>query len=528
MKRIIAGILWVLAEGCISNDVPDPVIYGNVTKIEFNGQQKCAINTKTRTIELTLSDTVDIQRVCLNTLELEATPARKQEVLILPEASIAVDTFLNLSQPCRFTVTTYQEYEWTIKAEQPIERWLKVENQAGDEVINVREKMVSVYLKKGQNLSDVRITDLQLGPSIATYEPTWFNLKDFRRKQTILMNCFGRTERWEIAMFEEREEEEPSGEGLSVTVDAWAHFAYVNAKLSAGSEGIPAFEYKSGGGAWQRVEAEVSGNVFQTKLGGLKANTRYDVRAVVGGQIGTESTFTTERDDQVPYSNFDTWYLDGKAWCTGEDGIVTWDSGNKGSANYGNTNPTTEEKNDVVNGSAARLASCYAVIKFAAGSLYTGKFGGLDGMNAKLDFGIPYTCRPTQLKGYYKYIPGVVNKVGDKYNGKFDFLRGTTDSCHIYIALCDWEEKTFQANSTPPGTFVDYSRNNPSILAYGELKSNRRMTKYEPFTIELEWRNMERKPTCIVIVATSSKYGDYFTGSTESVLLLDEFELVFD
>ena len=109
MKRIIAGILWVLAEGCISNDVPDPVIYGNVTKIEFNGQQKCAINTKTRTIELTLSDTVDIQRVCLNTLELEATPARKQEVLILPEASIAVDTFLNLSQPCRFTVTTYQE-----------------------------------------------------------------------------------------------------------------------------------------------------------------------------------------------------------------------------------------------------------------------------------------------------------------------------------------------------------------------------------------------------------------------------------
>ncbi len=54
------------------------------------------------------------------------------------------------------------------------------------------------------------------------------------------------------------------------------------------------------------------------------------------------------------------------------------------------------------------------------------------------------------------------------------------------------------------------------------------MTKYEPFTIELEWRNMERKPTCIVIVATSSKYGDYFTGSTESVLLLDEFELVFD
>lgn len=56
-------------------------------------------------------------------------------------------------------------------------------------------------------------------------------------------------------------------------------------------------------------------------------------------------------------------------------------------------------------------------------------------MNAKLDFGIPYTCRPTQLKGYYKYIPGVVNKVGDKYNGKFDFLR-VQQIVVIFILLC--------------------------------------------------------------------------------------------
>ena len=36
------------------------------------------------------------------------------------------------------------------------------------------------------------------------------------------------------------------------------------------------------------------------------------------------------------------------------------------------------------------------------------------------------------------------------------------------------------------------------------------------------------KPTYILIVASASKYGDYFTGSTSSVLLLDEFELLFD
>lgn len=528
MKRIIAGILWILSGGCILNDVPNPVIYGNVTKIEFSGQQKCAINTKTRTIELTLSDTVDIQHVRLNVLELEATPARKQEVLIEAEASIAAGTFLNLSQPCRFTVSTYQDYEWTITTDQPIERWVKVENQSGEEVINVEECMVSVYLKKGQDFSNVCITDLQLGPSIATYQPNWTDLKDFKRKQTILLTCFGRTERWEIAMFEERNVD-PEPSDMSVDVNEWAHFAYASTKLPAGTEGTPAFEYRSGGGDWQRVQAtKESGSIFQAKLEGLKANTRYTVRAVVGEQSGTESTFTTERDDQIPYSNFDTWYLDGKAWCTGVEGIVTWDSGNKGSANYGNTNPTTEEKIDVVKNSAARLESHYAVIKFAAGSLYTGKFGGIDAatLNAKLDFGIPYTCRPTSLSGWYKYNPAtIVDRVPK--DGKYDFLKNTMDSCHIYVALCDWTD-AFHANSTPPGTFVDYTENNLSIIAYGELKDNRAMDEYEKFTIDIQYRDTITKPKYIVIVATSSKYGDYFAGAVGSVLLLDEFELGFD
>lgn len=54
------------------------------------------------------------------------------------------------------------------------------------------------------------------------------------------------------------------------------------------------------------------------------------------------------------------------------------------------------------------------------------------------------------------------------------------------------------------------------------------MSAYEKFTIDIQYRDLTRKPTYIVIVATSSKYGDYFAGSTTSVLLLDEFELSFD
>ena len=114
----------------------------------------------------------------------------------------------------------------------------------------------------------------------------------------------------------------------------------------------------------------------------------------------------------------------------------------------------------------------------------------------------------------------------DRVKEPYEYLSGRTDSCHIYVALCDWTEP-FQANSKTL-TFVDYSERNSTILAYGELKTSQKVEQYQKFTIDIKYRDTERKPKYIVIVATSSKYGDYFSGSTSSVLLIDEFELGFD
>ncbi len=54
------------------------------------------------------------------------------------------------------------------------------------------------------------------------------------------------------------------------------------------------------------------------------------------------------------------------------------------------------------------------------------------------------------------------------------------------------------------------------------------MNDFEPFTIELEYRDKTRIPNYILIVATASKYGDYFTGGEGSKLWIDEFELGFN
>ena len=70
--------------------------------------------------------------------------------------------------------------------------------------------------------------------------------------------------------------------------------------------------------------------------------------------------------------------------------------------------------------------------------------------------------------------------------------------------------------------------NDPAIIAYGKLESSKTMSGYEEFRIDLEYRDLTRKPKYIVITACASKYGDYFTGGEGSKLLVDEFSLVYD
>ena len=275
------------------------------------------------------------------------------------------------------------------------------------------------------------------------------------------------------------------------------------------------------------VAFQSDSKLFSAYLTNLKPNTTYYFRTKSASWVSdVVRQFHTESADQIPYLSFDNWFMDGKSPMLGVSGQTQyWDSGNPGGASYGFI-PTTEEKSSVVKGSAAKLASLGVTvvvkIKFAAGNLYTGKFVGLDGTNALLDFGIPYACRPTTLNGWYKYRPGTVNW-GNQAN-----MGGKTDSCHIYVVLTDWKEP-FRVD-TKNNKFVDLSKNNTSIIALGELKTDQATPGegYSNFSIPLEYRDKVRKPTYALIVASASKYGDYFTGSDSSVLWIDEFELGFD
>jgi hypothetical protein len=223
---------------------------------------------------------------------------------------------------------------------------------------------------------------------------------------------------------------------------------------------------------------------------------------------------------------FDSWYKSGSIWYPNSDsGNFWWDSANGGSDAVG-VYPTSPEYSHKKGGDAAAKLESKSVtlVGLAAGNIYTGKFvkaiTSLTNPGAELDWGVPFTSRPLALKGYVDYAPGTVNKTNAPYNS----MSGKQDVGIIQVFITDWSAP-FRI-STASGKFVD-TANDSGIIAHGSIDLSN-TNGYIEFTIPLTYRSTTRQPRYIVIAAAASKYGDYFTGSTSSVMYVDEFSLVYD
>ena len=66
------------------------------------------------------------------------------------------------------------------------------------------------------------------------------------------------------------------------------------------------------------------------------------------------------------------------------------------------------------------------------------------------------------------------------------------------------------------------------MIAYGKIEFGENVPTYIPFEFTLDYKATDRVPRYILITASASKYGDYFTGGNGAVLYLDDFELQYD
>lgn len=508
---IVAAFCFVVC-GCIENDIPYPIIKADITAFKVSGQKEAAnINTADRLITVDLADTVDIKSV--NVLEFEVSENA--------EVTPAVESAIDLSQPMQYTLTTYQDYIWTIKATQTIERSINVENQVGTAIFDEYSKIVLVTVSGNSQLSNIVVKDMKIGPQGSVIVPDFKYVTDFSLAKEFTWYYKNRSEKWLVKVVKS---------DVSVatgSVNAFAKYVLVSGEFQAGS-GEPSFVYKKKSDAdWQTFTGEtvVSGGSVSAKITGLEPETEYIVKLKVGDIFGSEVAFTTQAAQQVENSNFDNWIKDGKSWFPNIDLTAAhywWDSGNRGANTLSEKNPTVAEESMVIKGKAAKMTSTAVVGVFAAGNIYTGKYVKTSGIGAQLDFGIPFTSRPTSLKGYYNYTPGVI----DKTKSKYEHLKGQNDTCHVYIVLADWNAP-YEINTTKE-IFLDV-KNNSNIIAYGDFTDGTGTGgRYKEFEIKLNYRDLTRQPKYILIVASASKFGDYFTGSTSSVLYVDEFSLLYD
>lgn len=515
-RNIILGLIAIVAVSCIENDLSYPDVTVTFTSFEVEGQKSVAIDDASRTIDIVMGESADMSRVKV----LGYSLTNDGEVVGgMPE-------FLDLTDTVRLTVRVYEDYVWTIKASQPVERYIRCDNQIGDAEIDADEKVAYVYVKEGQPLSSVIFNSMKLEPEGSVVERTMgfvpqdggsvplTEICDFPMElNCIIMRYFyvlyeGEEIRWSVKVLHKQIET-----GIS-SVNPWAFSAGV--KGVTDGNGTPVVEYrKSSEAEWNTWDdVAVDGTEVTAIVTGLEADTEYVVRISNGTVSSDDVIFRTDTPVQLPNMSFDDWSKDNK--YPNASGSDVWDSANSSGAAV-----TTSPSTDAVEGYAARLESVSAFGMLAAGNIFTGKFVKLAGMGAELDWGVPFESRPLALRGWYKYSPATINKVKDPYKDQM----GKSDQCQILAFLTDWDSP-FRVN-TNTKTFVDLD-NDPGIIALGQFNTSESSAEYIEITIPLVYRSNDRIPGYIVIAGASSRFGDYFTGGIGSVLYLDQFELIYD
>ena len=66
------------------------------------------------------------------------------------------------------------------------------------------------------------------------------------------------------------------------------------------------------------------------------------------------------------------------------------------------------------------------------------------------------------------------------------------------------------------------------VIAYGEMKQQEDVADYREFYVDFEYTSTSRVPKYILITASASWLGDYFTGCDQATMWLDNVELVYD
>ena len=356
------AVAFVFAACDIKDDVPYPIVYGQITEFEVEGQcgadgsagASAVIDKASRTVTLYVSDTVNISSLKITKIGLSGTTYNpdvdyKESPMVRPDSSACInyalfpktafsnvekgrDTRVNFTREVKFVVRTYQDYVWTVKVHQVLGREIEVENQIGQAVIDPYLCNAIVYVSREQSLKKLKVKKFTLGGThgAVTPDPTTYETYDFYNlRRFIVRTGWGKIEQWSVLVCHTDEVVETTAKILPRNLNATVSGTKPNGVT-------PKIEYRDASTTeWRALpatEVKTTATTYTATIGGLRPSTKYVCR-VTAGDVQLE---------QLPNASFDDWSTDAsnsKLYCPWSAGATSfWDTGNRGATTVGNSN----------------------------------------------------------------------------------------------------------------------------------------------------------------------------------------------
>ncbi|MBB3699523.1 PCMD domain-containing protein [Flammeovirga yaeyamensis] len=183
MKKLITIVIAVLAlSGCIKNDVPYPYIFGEIISLQIEGQNGNAIiSQENQTVEIRVPFGMD--RTQLKITDLVMT----EEATIYPK----IEELMDFSSPVTFTVSTYQDYDWTVTVIEDdfdiIMHEFEIEGQVSSE-IDQSNRIIRVVISDTLDIENLNVVQFSYSPEQVPVLPYPFDVHDFSSEVTFLFD----------------------------------------------------------------------------------------------------------------------------------------------------------------------------------------------------------------------------------------------------------------------------------------------------------------------------------------------------
>lgn len=439
LRILFSAAALLLAASCIENDLPYPTIELSIRSIEGEGFTVTGISLVNRTVTLTLDEKTDIRKVTIDKAEFDVATSNpmmtdKEKFISQIRTSQPLSGEFDLRAPLYVTLSLYQDYEWTIVAEQPIARSFTVAGQIGSTLIDTQARTATAYVAEGTDLKAVTVTSLKLGPAdITAYSPTAEELSatGFETARLVDVTCHGRTERWMLHV-------QPTNVKIGVReIDLWNNTAVVTTMVTPEDYATAEIQYRLKGTAdWQTTQkgAQDESGIFTSSIApewtsltndagipvkrlvttkGFYAGQTYEFRLLVGGEETETAEYTAPAGDTIPDANMEN------------PGLSCFTSDNTNAEFWASGNNTFADKlcrqgtfNGMGGSYCAKLAAAAPpLVNIAAGNLMSGIFYK-DGLwTGVVEFGQPYnwTARPSGMKVKYHATLGTID--ASKHSG---------------------------------------------------------------------------------------------------------------